>query len=328
MTAHTRQFLLPAAGSVALLLGLILASPGRSQSQPARTIKIVVPTAPGGPTDVTARLLAEHIGRVRGLTYVIENRAGAGQTIGADAVARAKPDGNTLLITGNGFLVAPHLRKLNYDPFTSFAPLCNLVRAPSLFVVNQTSPYRTLADLVTDARARPGALTLASTGPASVTHVALEMFNRAADVKLTFVPYPGFAPSVNALLGGHVSSAMVDYSAVEQHLKAGTLRALATGMRARVELLPEVPTVNELGYKGYDIDFWFGLFAPAKTPQPALAEFATWFVAALAAPEIKPKLLAQGLLPVGLCGADFAGYMRKQYDAYGQAIRDSNIEAD
>jgi tripartite-type tricarboxylate transporter receptor subunit TctC len=297
-------------------------------SQTSRTIKIVVPWAPGGSTDVLARLVAEQIGRTQGLTMVVENRAGAGSMIGTEAVARAAPDGNTLLINTTDLLIGPHLRKLNYDPLTSLEPICYLVSVPQVIAVNGASPYRTLSDLLDAARAKPGDLTLASNGPATVQQIAFETLKRAAHVNMTFVAYPGGAPALNAQLGGHVTSTLFSYATMAEQLKAGTLRALATVTRMRIEALPDVPTVAESGYKDYEIDYWNGLFAPAKTPKKTVSQLAAWFTAAVQASEIKAKLVVLGLYPVGMCGAEFAALVHKQYDEYGRAIREANINAE
>ena len=179
-------------------------------SQAARTIRIVVPYAPGGAPDIVARLLGDEISRAHGPTVVTENRPGAGAIIGTEAVSRAAPDGNTLLITANAFVINPHLHKVNYDPLTSFEPICHLVSVPAFIVVNATSPYRTLADLLDAARAKPGAVTLASPGPGTTFHIALEMLKRAAGVNITYVPYAATPPALNALLGDHVTSVFSD----------------------------------------------------------------------------------------------------------------------
>jgi tripartite-type tricarboxylate transporter receptor subunit TctC len=297
-------------------------------SQTTRTIKIVVPYQPGGATDVLARLLGEQIGRTQGQTVLIENRPGAGTVIGTEAVSRAAPDGRTLLINTPDLLISPHVRKLNYDPLTSLEPICYLVSAPIILTVNSASPYRTLADLLAAARAKPGDLTLAGAGPASVMQIAFEMLKRMAKVDMTFVPYPGGAPTVNALLGEPVTSAITDFPPVTEQLKAGKLRTLATGSRVRIALLPNVPTVAESGYKDYEVDFWDGLFAPAKTPKETVSQLAGWFTAAMQVPEIKMKLAVQGLYPAVNCGADFATLLRKQYDDYGGVIRESNMKAE
>jgi tripartite-type tricarboxylate transporter receptor subunit TctC len=207
---------------MALVAALLLSLAGGSAwSQTNRTIKIVVAVPPGGNTDIVARVLADQIGRAHGPAMVIENRPGAGSAIATEAVARAAPDGNTLLIAGNSFVVNPHLRKVNYDPLASFEPICYLVTSPTVIVVNAASPYRTLTDLINAARAKPGDLTLASVGPGSAAHIAIEILKRAADVNLTFVPYPGTAPAVNALLGEHVTSVLANVTDVVEQVKAG-----------------------------------------------------------------------------------------------------------
>jgi tripartite-type tricarboxylate transporter receptor subunit TctC len=296
-------------------------------SQTTRIIKIVVPNPPGGPGDTLARLLAEQIGSAHGTTVVIENRPGANAIIGTEAVARAAPDGNTLLITAPPFVITPHLRKANYDPLTSFEPICQLVSSPVAIVVNSASPYRTLADLLNAARAKPGALTVAGTGQ-SAAQIGFEMLKRAANVDMTFVPYPGNAPVITALLGGHVTAAYADYATLAQQLGARSLRSLATPSRTRIEFLPEVPTVAESGYKDTEVEFWIGLVAPAKTPKHTVSQLAGWFAAATQAPDVRLKLVSQGFLPVGTCGADFAALIQKQYDVFGRVIREANIRAD
>jgi tripartite-type tricarboxylate transporter receptor subunit TctC len=219
------------------------------------------------------------------------------------------------------------LRKLNYDPLTSFEPICSLVSSPAVFVVNNTSPYYSLADLMSAARISPGRLTMAATG-ATAPQIAIEMLKRDANVDVTFVPFPGSPPAVNALLGEHVTSALSDYAVVAEQIKAGRLRALATASSERIESLPNVPTVAESGYTGYAVDNWFGLFAPAKTPKDIVSQLAGSFTGALKVPALRAKLASQGLYPVGMCGADFGAHLRKQYEEYGRVIREANIKAE
>jgi len=322
-----QQFLARATASLGVLATVLAALTGHSAwSQRARTIKIVVPFAAGGVTDVVARLLAEQIGRVQGPTLVIENRVGAGGAIGAEAVSRAPPDGNTLLVSTADFL-APRQIKLNYDPVTSFEPICYLVNTPLVFTVNSASSYNTLANLLEAARDKPGDLTMASVGPETALQIGVDMLMRAANVKMTYVPYAGGAPVVNALLGGHVTSALLTYTSSGEHLTANRLRALAATTHARIEALPKVPTVAESGYKDYEMDFWVGLFAPANTPKETVAQIAGWFTAALQGPEARRSLVAVGAYPVGMCGADFAALVRKQSDVFGRIARDLNVNA-
>jgi len=299
-----------------------------ASGQTTRTVKVVVPYAPGGGADAFARILADQIGRLREATMVIENRPGAGTVIAAEAVARAAHDGNTLLVADSNLVIMPHVRKLNYDPLVSFEPICQLVSSPQVLVVNSASPYRGLADLLEAARARPGALTLASVGPVSLPRIGFEQLKRAAKVNITFVTYPGAAPAASALLGGHVSSALLSYASVAEQIKAGTLRAIAVTTRGRVDALPDVPTIAEAGYDDYELDLWDGVVAPAKTSQESVTQIAGWFTAAVQDPETKRKLVGQGLFPVVTCGADFAAVIRKQYDEYGRIIRQANIEAE
>jgi len=317
-----RRFLYLAGVAAAVAVLSVTVTGHGAWSQTARTIKVVVTVQPGGGADFLARVLGEEIGRTQGPTMVIENRPGAGSIIGTEAVSHAAPDGNTLLIINPTFVMNPHLRKVNYDPVTSFEPICYLVNAPTVIVVNSASPYRTLADLLDAARARPGDLTLAGSGS---FYIAFEMLKRAANLNMTFVPYPGGAPAVTALLGEHVTSVFTDYPTLAAQLKAGKLRALATGSRTRAEALPDVPTVAESGYKDYDVENWFGVSAPAKTPKETVSQLVGWFTAALQVPEVKAKLAVQGLYPVGICGADFGAFVRKQYDDYGRSIREANI---
>jgi tripartite-type tricarboxylate transporter receptor subunit TctC len=323
-----RIFLHLAAGAAALSVVFAhLLSSHSAQSQ-ARTIKIVNPYPPGGTADIVARVLSEHIGRTQGVTMLVENRPGGGTVIGTEAASRAAPDGNTLLITSVVFVINPHLRKLNYDPLTSFEPICNLTQSPQVIVVNSGSPYRTMADLINAARAKPGELTLASTGPASPSHIAFEMLKREAKVQMTYVPFPGNAPTVNAVLGAHVTAGVANYADVVGHLKAGTLRALATPSPTRIETMPEVPTAVEAGHKEFEYEIWFGMLAPAKTPKSMISQLSGWFVAAMQVPEVRAKLVVQGLYPVGTCGADFAADLRRQYEDYGRVIREANIKAE
>jgi tripartite-type tricarboxylate transporter receptor subunit TctC len=314
--------------TTALATLLLVFTGGGAFAQAKRTIKIVVPYAAGGGADILARMLADHIGSTQPVTMIIENRPGAGTVIGTEAVSRAAPDGNTLLILTDSFLVTPHLRKLAYDPIASFEPVCDLAATPQVIVANATSPYRTLGDLLDAARAKPGELTLASPGPASAAHVAIEMLKHAAGVNMIYVPYPGIAPALTALLGDHITSAFSTYIAVAEQLRAGKLRALAAASAKRIDSLPDVPTVAEFGFKDFEADLWYGLYAPAKTPRATVSELAGWFTAAMRAPDIAPKLALQGLLPVAMCGDEFGAYLRKQYDRYGRGIRESNIKVE
>jgi tripartite-type tricarboxylate transporter receptor subunit TctC len=309
------------------LLSLCFAIPGPARAQPARTIKIVISVPPGGAIDVLVRVLADHIGRVNGQTVVIESKPGASGIIAAETAARAAPDGNTLLVMVPGMIVVPLLRKVSFDPLTSFEPICSLVTSPQLIVVNAASPYRTLADLIAAARARPGELSVASVGPHTTQHLAIERLKRLAQVNLTYVPFSGGAPAINALLGGHVTAAVQNYSEIGAQLAAGKLRALATPSPRRIEPLPDLPTVGET-YQDFAAEVWFGLVATGKTPKETVAQLIDWFGGALRAGEVRAKLVAQALYPNPLCGADFAAYLRRQSEDYAQLIREAGIKGE
>jgi tripartite-type tricarboxylate transporter receptor subunit TctC len=296
-------------------------------SQAQRSIKIVVPFPPAGVTDIIGRMLADEISRRQGISVQIENRPGAASVIGTEVVSRAVPDGNTLLLPANSFVINRILRKLSYDPLR-FEPVCLLTHTAHVIAVNSTSPYRTLGDLIAAARAEPGKLTLASVGPATSQHIAFEQLKRAANFDMVFVPYAGTVPAVNALLGSHVTSVMGNYPDVAEQVRAGTLRALATSLRTRIEEMADIPTIAELGFKDFESDTWTGLVAPPMTPKPAVAQLAGWARAALAVPEIRAKLVAIGMLPVGTCGDEFAAYLRKRHDEYSAIVRASNIRAE
>jgi tripartite-type tricarboxylate transporter receptor subunit TctC len=310
----------------AAVLGALLTFGAHAQA--SRTIKFVVPFGPGGTADIVGRLLAEEIGKAHGVGTLIENRPGAGTVIATEAVSRAAPDGNTVLLNANAFVINPHLRKLTFDPLTSFEPVCQLVSSPQVIVVNGMSPFRSLPQMLEAARARPGELTLASVGPASTQHIAFEMLKHLAGVNMIFVPFNGNAPAVNALLGNHVDSVLVNYSEVVDQFHDGKLRALATTSLTRIDPLPDVPAVAELGYRNFEADVWFGAVVPAKTPGATVTELAAWLTAAMESPAVKPKLAALGLYTVGKCGAEFAADLRKRFDDYGRVLREANIKAE
>jgi tripartite-type tricarboxylate transporter receptor subunit TctC len=315
--------------AAALILAALVATFGNSaSSQTARTVRLVVPYTPGSGPDILARLVAEQAGRQNGPTVVVEDRPGAGTVIGTEAVARSAPDGNTVLMVAPSFIINPSLRKVNYDPLRDFEPICHLAATPMVIVVNAAAPYRSLADLLDAARAKPGELTLGSGGPGSSLHIGFEILKRAAGIEMTYVPYNGNAPAINALLGGHLTSVYADYPTVVEQLKAGALRALAVGSRRRAEALPDVPTIEESGFKDYDLDIWYGLVAPARTPGDALAQAADWSASAVKSADMKPKLALQGLYPVGICGAPFGAHLQKQYEDYERVIREAQIKAE
>jgi tripartite-type tricarboxylate transporter receptor subunit TctC len=280
-------------------------TPGAVAQQ--KTVKIVVPYTPGSGPDIISRLLGEQVGRAGGPTVLVENRPGAGTVIGTEAAARAEPDGTTVLLVANSYVINPALRKVNYT-LASFEPLCNLAATPMILVVQGTSPWKTVQDLVADAKAQPGKITFASGG-------------------INYVPYGGTAPSINALMGGHVQAVWADYPTVVSQLGGGTLRGLVTTSPKRVPNLPDVPTLTETGIAKYEAEIFYGLVAPAKTPGAEVRQLAEWFSAALKAPEVQPKLAQQGLFPVNSCGAPFGEFLRAITADYERVIQEAGIKA-
>jgi tripartite-type tricarboxylate transporter receptor subunit TctC len=322
-----RKMILPRRWLGLCIAVAVLTAPCReAPAQSGRTIKLIVPVPAGASTDFVARLMADEVSRMHGVTVVVENRPGASGMIGTEAASRAAPDGGTLLVTANTYLIDAQTRKASYHPVTAFEPICFLVASPAVLVVNGASPYRTLADLLDAARAKPGELSMASVGPGTTFQMGFATFTATAKVTMTFVPYAGSAPAVNAVLGQHVTSAFAGYAVVSEQIKGGLLRALAVATSKRIDPLPDVPTFDASGFKNLEVDNWFGIVAPAGTPKPTIDELGGWFAEALKVPEVKAKLALQGLYPVGMCGAEFAEFVRKRYDEYGEAIRATGLK--
>lgn len=305
----------------------LLASASAAWPQSARAIKLINPYPPGGGADVLARVLVQEIGSMGGPTLVVENRPGAGTVIGTQDAVRAAPDGNTLLFTNNALLLAPHLRKLDFDPLTSLEPICSVGSTPTVAIVNAASPYRSLNELIATARRKAGGMMFGA-GIGALSQVAYVMLMHRADFKMTLVPFTGTLPEVEAVYGGHIETAFVDYPPAQGLLQAGKLRALATGSRTRSDLLPNVPTVSELGYPGFEINLWYGVFAPARTPASFVGQMAGWFAKAVQVPKVTTLLHTQGIETTGVCGAPFAADLRKRFDEYGQVIRDAHIKTE
>ena len=291
-----------------------------------RTVKLIVPYPPASGPDILSRLMAEQIGRSQSTTVVVENRPGGGTVIGTEAAARAAPDGTTVLLVANSFVVNPALKPQSYDVSGSFDPVCYLASTPMVLVVLASSPYKKLDDLLGAAREKPGALQMAA-APNSSLHVAYEVLKRSAKIDMTFVPFAGTAPAINSLMGGHVTAVFADYPTVVGHLKSGTLRALLTASPKRVPDLPDTPTFVQAGHVKHEADIFYGIVTPAKTPADGLKHLQDTFAAAIKAPDVQPKLALQGLFPVGLCGAPFGDYMRKMLSEYTRIAKEAGMKA-
>jgi len=308
--------------STAALLALLAAG---ASAQTSRTIRLVVPYTPASGPDIVSRLMADQVGRAQGVTMLVENRPGGGTTIGTEAVARAAPDGSTVLLVANSFVVNAALKKGNYDVSTSFEPVCQLASTPILIVARSDSPYKSIDDFIAAARASPGALSVAGS-PSSSLQIAYEVFKRAANVELTYVPFGGTGPAINNLMGGHVVAVSADYPTTVPHLRSGALRPLVTAAAKRLEPLPDVPTFAEAGLGRYEDEIFYGVMAPAKTPDDTVRQLSGWLTDAMNAAETKPRLAPQGLFASIRCGSEFGAYLRTMVENYGRVVREANIK--
>jgi tripartite-type tricarboxylate transporter receptor subunit TctC len=263
-----------------------------------------------------------------GQPVVIENRAGAGGMIGINSVAKSAPDGYTIAIAPSSQLAMNvTLREdMPFHPMKDLALLTQIVSVPEILVVNPSVPAKTLAELVALAKAQPGKLVFASTGPGGMPHMAMELLKLTAGIEMVHTPYTGAAPAVNDLLGGHVQMMFADVPVLMGSIKAGTLRALAIGSRQRIAILPDVPTTAELGMPKVEADNWYGLVAPAATPKPVLDRLYTTASEALHSAEVKDKLAAQGVIAVGNSSAEFRGYVQREIDRWGEVIKATGIK--
>jgi len=316
--------------SLGAVLGAALATTALAQSWPSRTLRIVVPFPPGGSTDTLARRLAEKLTAALGQTVVVENRPGAGGTVGADMVAKSPPDGHTLLmgVTGSNAIAGSLFRNLPYDPATAFAPLSRVVSAPLILVVNKDQPIQDLAGYIAAAKAANGGLTYATPGNGTSMHLTGVMFGQAAKVELTHVPYRGSAAALTDLVGGQVQSSFADFLVSLPQVRAGAIRPIAVTSPARHPLLPEVPTMDEAGLPGFAATSWQGLFAAAGTPAPIMARLHAEVARAMASPEIKDSFAAQGFTVEATTPAEFDAFVRAEVAKWAVVVREGRISLD
>ena len=316
---HAIAALLTATASAPVLAQAPAAAPGAYPSQP---IRLLVGYAPGGPTDIIARLVATRLQEVLGQSVVVENKAGASSNIASDEVARAKPDGYTLLLgTIANATNMTFYKKLNYDTMRSFAPITHLVASPSVLMVNAALPVRNVSELIALAKAKPGTLSFASSGNGGSPHLGGELLKMRAGVDMIHVPYKGTAPAMNALLSGEVSMSFVTSLSAIPQAKNPKLRALAVAGQQRLPQLPDVPTLIESGLAGFEVSSWSGLMAPAGTPPAIIARLNAETVKILALPEVRATLLAQAALPVGNTPEQFRAYIAEEIDRWGKVIK-------
>jgi tripartite-type tricarboxylate transporter receptor subunit TctC len=315
----------PSALVLAAALGAAWVATAQEHDYPKRQIDLIVPFVAGGTTDNIARLVAQRFGDSWSQTVVVNNRPGGGGIIATHTVAKAPPDGYTLLVTTIGFAITPALQKLPYDPLKDFAPITELASLPLMLVVHPSVPATSLQELVALAKAKPGGLDYASSGIGTSPHLATEMFKSMAGVDLVHVPFKGNAEANNALLGGHVKIYFALVPAVLQHVKTGMLRPLAVTTERRLSYLPDVPTIAELGYPGYEISSWQGVFAPAGTPKEIVAKINGELVRMLNAPEVRVRISQEGADPVGSTPDEFAVRVRSEIAKWSKVIKDAGL---
>jgi tripartite-type tricarboxylate transporter receptor subunit TctC len=296
---------------------------------PTRTITMVVGFAPGGGTDTVARIVAQKVGASVGQSVIVENKAGAGGNVATDHVARSAPDGYTILLGSVGSLaVAPHLiAKLPYDPLRDLAPITMAVEFANVLVVHPSVPANTLAEFVQVAKDKPGTLTYGSSGIGGAGHLAGELLRLMAGIDIVHVPYKGGGPAIQGMLGGQISAIFATPVTAGPHIKAGKVRAIATTGATRSAYLPEVPTIAESGYPGYEATNWYAYLAPAGTPKPVLERLHRELVQALRAPDVREQLDKQGIEAKPGTPEELTKYMERELATWGRVVKEAKIQA-
>jgi tripartite-type tricarboxylate transporter receptor subunit TctC len=313
-----------------LSLLVFLAPQAHAQAYPSKPIRFVVPYPAGGPLDTVARLLGAKVGESVKQPVIVDNKPGAGGNIGADLVAKSPPDGYTILMGATAtHAVNPTLYKnIPYDAVKDFAPITQVATTPNILVVNPAVPASNVRELIAYAKANPGKLSFASGSIGSAGHLAGELFKAMAGVDMVHVPYKGAAPAMQDLIGGQVNLMFDNLASSLAQVRAGKVRALAVTTAARTSFAPEYPTIAESGLPGFDISTWFGIFAPAGTPREVQERLHAEFTKALAAPDVRERMLNLGAEPVGNKPGEFAAYIRSEGEKYARVIKASGAKVD
>ncbi len=297
-----------------------------AQNYPTRTVRLIVPSSPGGGTDISARLLAPQLTQFLGQQVIVENRPGAGTMIGGEAVARAAPDGYTLLMGISTLAINPAMyKKVPYDALKDFAPISQAVALSNVLVIHPSLPPRNLKEFIAFAKARPGELNFASAGRGTSPHLSMELFLVMAKLKMLHVPYKGTGPGVIDLVAGHVPVMMPNMLSAKPHILSGRLRAMGVTGSQRAPGADDIPTIAEAGVPGYEAVQWYGVLAPAGTPQPVIDKLHTGVVRAVQNPDVRKRLMNDGALPVGSSPAGFAAYIRAETVKWAKVIKAAGI---
>lgn len=300
---------------------------GAQTGFPVKPIRIVIALAPGGGVDTSGRMLGQRFTDAWGQQVVAENRPGAGGTIAMEVVARAAPDGYTLLMNSMGHVITPAMYKLSFDSIRDFTPVSLFVQSPTVLVVHPSVPVKSVKELIAFAKSKPNELLFSSSGNGSGQHLAMELMNRMAGVQFVHVPYKGTAPSITDLVGGRVSVTAASAISTMPHVRANRIRALAVVSAKRSPSVPELPTVAETAIPGYAVDQWYALFAPANTPRDVVTRLHTEIAKTCADPVIRERMVAMGLDPVASTPDEFAAYIKTETAKWGKLVREAGIRA-
>ena len=316
--------------ALCFLACLLSAAQALAQAFPAKPIRIVVPFSAGGPTDITARLIGPRMTELLGQPVVIDNRAGATGIIGAEMVAKSPADGYTLLF-GTASVVAINMvtySKLPYDTLRDFQPLTPVMTTSTILVVHPSVPAKTLKELVALAKARPGEITLGSAGTGGTLHLPIEMLMKSAGIKLTHVPYKGAAPAVTDVVGGQLTGMFVDLPVISPYVKSGRVRALAMASPKRSVYFPDVPTTKEAGYNDVELQNYYALFLPARTPPDVVAKLHDSVVKTVNTPAVREKLIATGADPLTMTPDEFTRFLRVDIEMWGRVVKAAGVKVD
>ncbi len=311
-----------------LIAALLVASAAWGQSYPSRPVKLVVPWPPGQATDISARLVAQKLQEALGQPVVVDNRAGAGGSIGSDVVAKSAPDGYTLLASSSGPIsIMPNLQKTPYDSLKDFAPVSLIALAPFALVTSPSFPASNAKEFVALVRANPDKYAFASSGTGATAHLMVELFNSMAQIKARHVPYKGSAPALTDVMSGQVDYTIETVASVVSHVKAGRLKTFGVSFARRAAAMPDAPSLAEAAnLPGYDIGAWIGYSAPAGTPREVLTRLSAEIQKAMQAPDLKERYLALGLEPASSTPDEMAAFLRREQERYGSVIRNANIK--
>jgi tripartite-type tricarboxylate transporter receptor subunit TctC len=317
--------LIRAGAAASIVLSLAAPSPATAQPYPSRQIELMVPFVAGGTTDTVARLIAQRLTDKWSQPTIVNNRPGGGSTIGTSLVAKAAPDGYTLLVTTIAFAINASLQKQPYDAVKDFAAVTELASIPLMLVVHSSLPVKNVAEFIAYSKAQPSGLDYATSGPGTSTHVAAEMFKSMTGANLVHLPFKGNAEVMNALLGGHVKVHFGLVASTLQHVRSGALRVLAVTTEKRLPELPDVPTIAELGYPAYEISSWQGVFVPAGTPKDIIAKLNGEIVAMLKTPAVHDRITREGAIPIGSTPEQFTVRFKNEVEKWAKVAKSAGL---